>query len=109
MRSTPTTASAEFRGALGRFASRGVDKFSGLQVARYPGHVPLYVLTTLASSPGLALTELDKALAYTGVKVTYDHLAGLSAAGRLGNPSQSMAPGTPETASTAIVLRYEKP
>jgi 3-hydroxy-9,10-secoandrosta-1,3,5(10)-triene-9,17-dione monooxygenase reductase component len=42
-----------------------------------------YVLTTLANSPGLTLTELDKALAYTGVQVTYDQLAGLAAAGFL--------------------------
>jgi 3-hydroxy-9,10-secoandrosta-1,3,5(10)-triene-9,17-dione monooxygenase reductase component len=40
-----------------------------------------YVLTTLANSPGVTLAELESALAYTGVQITYDHLAGLAAAG----------------------------
>jgi 3-hydroxy-9,10-secoandrosta-1,3,5(10)-triene-9,17-dione monooxygenase reductase component len=45
-----------------------------------------YVLTTLANSSGLTLAELDKALVYTGVHVTHDHLAGLAAAGFLQLP-----------------------
>lgn len=46
------------------------------------GLAPLdwYVLTTLANSSGLTQSELQQALAYTGMTVTYDHLAALAAA-----------------------------